>query len=172
MGINQQYAFKNKGLILAMDLSLSCPAFAVGCVEDGQVYILHLSHVKTKSKDSHGTRLRMIFNHLEKVLDEYPNIEYVVREKGFSRHAVTTQALFKVVGISDLVVNHFGHDAVTEIAPLTVKKLITGNGKASKEEVAKDVGRFLATPLTFKTDDESDAVGVLIAYAIQKKLLN
>lgn len=154
-----------------MDLSLSCPAFAVGYVEEGHIVIVHLSHVKTKSKDSHGTRLRLIFNHLEKVLDEFPDINHVVREKGFSRHAVTTQALFKVVGISDLVANHFGHDVVTEIAPLTVKKLITGNGKASKEEVAENVCRFLSTQVNFATDDESDAVGVLIAYALQKKLL-
>ena len=158
-------------VVLGMDLSLSCPAFCIARVREGKVEVVHLSHVKTKAKDSHGTRLRAIFNHLEKLLDENPNITHVVREKGFSRHAVTTQTLFKVVGISDLVANHFGYDNVAEIAPTTVKKLVTGSGRAEKEEVAEGIRKYLYTPVNFSNTDESDACGVCIAYMIEKKML-
>jgi crossover junction endodeoxyribonuclease RuvC len=158
-------------LVLGMDLSLSCPAFCVGRVTEGMVEILHLSHVKTKQKDSHGARLRAIFNHLETVLADFPEIKHVVREKGFSRHARTTQTLFKVVGISDLVSNHFGHNDIAEIAPTTIKKYVAGSGRADKEEVLVNLGRFLYTPVDFANTDESDAAGVVVAYMIQKKLL-
>ena len=57
-------------VVLGMDLSLSCPAFCIARVREGKVEVVHLSHVKTKAKDNHGTRLRMIFNHLEKLLVE------------------------------------------------------------------------------------------------------
>ena len=159
-------------VVLGMDLSLSCPAFCIARVREGKVEVIHLSHVKTKAKDNHGTRLRMIFNHLEKLLVENPNITHVVREKGFSRHAITTQTLFKVVGISDLVANHFGYDSVAEIAPTTVKKLVAGSGRAEKEEVAEGISKYLYTPVNFSNTDESDACGVCIAYMIEKKMLN
>lgn len=159
-------------VVLGMDLSLSCPAFCVARVREGKVEVIHLSHVKTKGKDSHGARLRVIFNHLEQLLVDYPNITHVVREKGFSRHAITTQTLFKVVGISDLIAHHFGHENIAEIAPTTVKKLITGSGKAEKEEVAAGLYKYLYTPVNFSNTDESDACGVCIAYMKEKKMLS
>lgn len=157
-------------MILAMDLSLSSPAFAIGTITDGMVDIKSVSHVKTTSKYPHGQRLKSILQHMEDLYDRYP-ITDVVREKGFSRHAVTTQALFKVVGVSDVTAYHFGHEKIHEIPPTTVKKLLTGNGKASKEEVMEATKKYLAHPMTYANDDESDAVAVLIAYAMGKRLL-
>jgi len=59
-----------------------------------------------------------------------------VREKGFSRFPHETQALSKVVGISDLATWQKCRAVYEEIAPAAVKKQLTGNGRASKEEVA------------------------------------
>lgn len=157
--------------ILALDLSLSCPAFAV--LEDvhGVVKVHHLSHIKTKAGKSHGYRLFEIFHHMEQIYEEHPDIEEVVREKGFSRFPATTQALFKVVGISDVCAYNQGYDTVHEIAPTSVKKAITGNGKATKDEVAKALSTIYGIDIEFKTDDESDAVAVGISHLIKKKVL-
>ena len=159
-------------IILSQDLSLSSPAFAVLEVTDGKVKILHLSHLKTNAKQKHGYRLLQIYNHMKDIYLEFPNIDYVVREKGFSRFHATTQALFKVVGVSDITAHIYNHKTVYEISPTTVKKVITGNGKASKDEVAEGVNTYLGTNIDFKTDDESDAVAVGIAYMKQKKVLD
>ena len=59
-----------------------------------------------------------------------------MRERAFSRFPQETQALFKVVGIADKAVWEHAKQAWEEIAPATVKKLLTGSGKAGKEEVA------------------------------------
>lgn len=159
-------------VVLAMDLSLSSPAFCVGRVREGKLEVLHLSHVKTTSKDTHGYRLRVIFKHLEALLENHPEVTEVVREKGFSRYALTTQTLFKVVGISDLLAYHFGFETVHEIAPTTVKKVVTGrSGKADKEEVAEALRKHLYTDVNFANDDESDACAVCLTYLIQKKML-
>ncbi|PEM08524.1 crossover junction endodeoxyribonuclease RuvC [Bacillus wiedmannii] len=157
-------------IALGMDLSLSSPAFCVADITDGRIKVLHLSHVKTTSRDSHGKRLMKIGNHLRAILKKYP-IDEVIREKGFSRHATTTQALFKVVGISDIVVfSAIGYENIHEIPPTTIKRVLTGSGKASKEEVAAAVLNHIPG-IEFVNDDESDAAGVVITYAIQKKLL-
>ena len=57
-----------------------------------------------------------------------------------------------------------------ELAPTTVKKLLTGNGKASKADVADAQSQYVGSQV-YSTDDESDAAAVGIAWLIAKKHL-
>jgi crossover junction endodeoxyribonuclease RuvC len=157
--------------ILAMDLSLSCPAFAVLQVENGVPSVVHLSHIKTNAKKSHGYRLFEIYNHMKDIYEQHPDLDEVVREKGFSRFPAVTQSLFKVVGISDACAYKHGFDTVHELAPTTVKKIISGSGKGSKADVAECISIYIGTNIKFKTDDESDAVAVGLSHLIKKKAL-
>lgn len=59
-----------------------------------------------------------------------------VRERGFSRFPHETQTLFKVMGIADLAAWQKHQSEYIELAPTTIKKLLTGSGKANKQEVA------------------------------------
>jgi crossover junction endodeoxyribonuclease RuvC len=154
-------------LILSLDLSLACPAFAVLKVSDGKVKVIEVSHVKTKAKESTGQRLFIISNHLKDILDRYEFDAYVM-EKGFSKFAVATQQLQRVVGVVLVTLYRNGIEDIGELSPTTVKKSITGSGKASKDELAICLHDYVGD-VTYKTDDESDAVGVGIAYAKNKK---
>lgn len=157
--------------LLAMDLSLSCPAFAVLEVSEGVAEVVHLSHIKTDSKKRIGYRLFQIYNHLQSVYDEHGDITEVVREKGFSRFPAVTQTLFKVVGISDICSFRNNVDVIHEVAPTTVKKAITGSGRATKDDVADGLSIYIGTDINFKTDDESDAIAVGITHLLKKKAL-
>ncbi len=164
-------------MILAMDLSLSGTAFAVLDFSFyGRVKIVATCFVNNKkhSKKSHAYRLNNIAVELDRILKTYP-ITHVVREKGFSKFAKATQAIFKVVGISDLTLYRNGVEKdIEEIPPTTVKKTIAGHGGAEKSEVAEGVRQYLIDEqkdIVFKTDDESDAVAVGVTYALQNKLI-
>ena len=163
--------------ILSCDLSLTGSAFALlffDCGELKEVKEVVFVDNKKNTKLGHGARLHNIAKELEELLADNPDIDHVVREKGFSRHAQTTQTLFKVVGVSDLMCHLYKHDTVHEIAPTTVKKSLTGDGKASKEQVEEAVRLYLPPhqkTLEFQTDDCSDAVAVGIAFALEKKFL-
>lgn len=163
--------------ILSMDLSMSFPAFAIMDLVEDKVVIKEIRYCDNKkaSKLSHGERLHRIADVLRGIAKDYPDIEVVVREKGFSRYANTTQTLFKVVGVSDLeIFEAFGITEIDEISPTSVKRYIAYHGKASKEEVESGVREKLTDEqkdYVFKTDDCSDAVGVGIAWFIQKGYL-
>lgn len=98
------------------------------------------------------------------------NIDVFVRERAFSRFARETQTLNKVVGIADLIAWQQSQSVFHEIAPTTVKKLLTGNGRAEKEAVAGTLERYLGFQI-YKTDDESDAAAVGVAWLLQERLL-
>lgn len=55
------------------------------------------------------------------------------------------------------------------IAPQTVKKIITGSGRADKNEVQSALKNFVVNidDFTFNNYDESDAVAVAVSYGLQ-----
>ena len=77
--------------------------------------------------------------------------------------------IYKVVGIMDWFLYRLSLDW-SEIYPVTVKKCITGSGKATKEEVAKALDKWLPN-MQYATDDESDAAAVAISFLIQQGVL-
>jgi crossover junction endodeoxyribonuclease RuvC len=168
---------KTVKLVLAMDLSLSLPAYAVLEIIDNRVIIADIRYTnnKKKSKLSHGERLELIANDIAQIFIDYPNIDAVVREKGFSKFPTATQTLFKVVGVSDLTIyKSSGITKIDEIAPTSVKKYVTGNGKSDKGLVEIGVRTFLVDEqrdITFDTDDCSDAVAVGIAWMVKNNYL-
>lgn len=159
-----------------MDLSLTCPGFCITEFKDGKAHIHHLSHVKTNADDPHGKRLRIIFDHIEKILSNTERINAVAREKAipasrFPNHLQTVMVLNKVVGVSDLLLHHHGYNAIYEVPPTTLKKKLTTNGKATKKEVKEAVLRYLDHDIKFKNTDESDAAAVTICYGLDKGLI-
>lgn len=163
--------------ILAMDLSLNLPAMAILEIRDGKPWIVDTYYVDNKKKTRATTaeKLANIADTLETISETHTDITHIVREKGFSRFANTTQLLFRVVGVSDLAgLNLFGCRDIEELTPTTIKRFVAGNGKADKLEVEEGV-RELLTPeqkdYEFYSDDVSDAVAVGLAYYIKKGLL-
>lgn len=169
-------------ITLALDLSLNGPGFAVIAVTpEGSPILLEKSHIVSRASAKHGEKLTVIGAEIERYFKTYEP-EHVVREKGFSRFAATTQALFKTVGISDLVAYEFGFKDMPEIAATSIKKAMTGSGKASKEDVADEVFRILQIEDTSEfyrqtrkgpelIDDMTDACAVGITYLKQKGLI-
>ena len=165
--------------LLAMDLSMSLPAYAIIDIVNGKALVKDIRYTDNKSgnipKLKHGERLDRIAKDILQIFLDYPDIEVVVREKGFFKFATTTQILYKVVGVSDLkVFEGSGITQIDEIAPTAVKKLVTGDGKSDKKAVEIGVRGHLVDlqkDLEFVTDDCSDAVAVGIAWMIQRGLL-
>ncbi len=154
--------------LLCADLSLRCPGFAVLRFEAGKVHIERLCHLNSRgTKKGHGEILTDIYTLLSELSAD---AMVFVREKGFSRFPHETQALFKVMGIADLAAWQAHGCEYHELAPAAVKKLLTGNGKATKQEVAAALTRYVGEQ-TYATDDESDAVAVGIAWLKQEKWL-
>ena len=164
--------------ILSMDLSLNLPAFCVAEVVNGEFTIIEVSHVDNKKNTKWTTaqKLQAIAEEMRRLIDKHGHFNVIVREKGFSRYANTTQLLFRVVGISDLIALESGECiSVEEIPPTTIKSIIAGYSRASKEEVEEGVRELLPEhqkEMKFYSDDESDAVAVGLTYCLRKGLLN
>jgi crossover junction endodeoxyribonuclease RuvC len=155
---------------LGLDLSMSSAGIAVVKVVKKKPELVVATQVKTKPSESHGWRLYAISKRLREVHEDLGPFAAVVRERGFTRFAAATQAIFKVVGVSDLLFREY---EIPEITPTTVKKHIAGHGKASKEEVEQGVRKILGLPDSYKfeSDDASDAVAVILTYLAREGII-
>lgn len=164
--------------ILAMDLSLNLPAFAVCEVVDGRLSIKALYHCDNKkpAKMTHAEKLERVRWTISEIQGQHGAFDYICRERGFSRFNKTTQGLYKVVGMSDWACyQYLNKTEIYEYPPTTVKQALCGTGKASKEEVEEAVRERLKQveqdDYEFYSDDESDAVAVAFCHAEHLNLL-
>ena len=103
-------------------------------------------------------------------------IAEVVREQALDKQAGprgsrVLEVLHKVVGVSDLYAFGFGGRVFDEIHPKTIKKLVTNNQLAEKDEVASALAQFVGER-EYACDDESDAVAVGVAWLLQQGLID
>ena len=160
-----------------MDLSLNLPAMAVLEIRDGKPWVIDTYYVNNKknTKATTAEKLANIADLLTEICGLHGDITHIIREKGFSRFANTTQLLFRVVGISDLACfKLLGCREIEELTPSTVKRYVAGNGKADKDEVEDGVRELLTEEqkdIEFYSDDVSDAIAVGLAYYIKKGLI-
>ena len=83
----------------------------------------------------------------------------------------TIKILHEVVGIADLYAYGFGQREFAEINPKAVKKAVTGNSSAEKDEVAAALPQFVGE-WDYACDDESDAVAVGVAWLIREGMID
>lgn len=167
-------SFPQRYMVVAADLSLKRPGFARFQVDwaDDQASISHLTTFsidnKTKTKP-HGEILREIQTGIAGFCEGIPPAMpvFYVREKAInSRAAMSEIGIFKVVGVTDLFLWETKREQWHEIYPVTVKKNVTGSGKADKDQVAKALASYLGEH-AYSNDDESDAAAVGVAFLIQ-----
>lgn len=159
-------------LIIAFDLSLSRSGYAVGQVDNNELTLIEVGSIKTtyRKGDALGKRLHYIAKEIKKLYKRYPDAKHIVKERSFSNGRITaTQQIYKVVGVWELISYIQDYEEFTDIAPTTVKKQVTGNGRASKALVKERVKEI--TGAKPKNDDESDAIAVLLTYCAKENLI-
>lgn len=165
--------------LIAADLSLKRPGFCKLSLakeqEEVKIQSIELFSVDNKTKTKpRGQLLKEISDAFKHMISDVSGDVFFVREKSVNNcvgqiarsGTAARTGISEVVGIMDLAAWEKGEYDWYEIYPVTIKKLITGNGKAEKQKVADCVAQYF-TNLTFKNDDESDAAAVAAAWLIQ-----
>ena len=158
-------------LILALDLSLNCTGYSVLHYEDEVIHVVEKGIINNKKIPSAlvGKKLVNIESKLIELFDKY-QFQMIVKEASFCTNKIqSTQKTFMVLGVVIETCFKNGYSDIQEIAATTVKKLVGGNGKCSKEEV-KDNLYYYVGYQSYVTEDVSDAVAVGIASILKQKL--
>lgn len=159
-------------LIVAVDGALDRPGFSVISYDKGDIKVLNLSNLNNKGKSkTHGEKLNDILQFFQStVVPKVDTPTFFIRQHAVGQKFFNDTAIYEQVGMLNwwLWMNH--QTEWHEIYPSSVKKLITGNGRATKEDVRSALSTYVGEQ-QYACDDESDALAIALAFLIQINLL-
>jgi len=164
--------------LIAADLSLKRPGFCMLRIEEKDnapaISDFYLSSVDNKTKTKpRGQLLEEIAAAFKLLLASAEDPVFLVREQSINNcsgkmaHSSTAArtGISSVVGVMDLLAWQHAHLCWEEYHPVSIKKLLTGNGKAEKQEVSSALSAYLGEH-DYRNDDESDAAAVAVAWLV------
>jgi crossover junction endodeoxyribonuclease RuvC len=164
--------------ICGLDLSLS-PGIGAIEIRARTPYLIACNSVATSTDDPDAVRNYTVESFVAGFVREHRPFDVVVREDFTAgRNKRATQTIFSAWAAADRALYGYGYTAADlkpALAPTSVKKFVTGNGKTEKAEVAAAVRRWLRLPddYKFRTGyDDSDALAVCLAYALREDLID
>ena len=153
-------------IILGVDPGTLSTGFGIIEVENGTYSVLAFNVIKNTVSSSLPLRLKRIYGHLSTMIDHYHPDEFAIETAFYGKNVQSALKIGHARGVSILAaVNH--ELPTTEYSPREVKKAVTGNGGASKEQVRFMVQSQLNLRETPKYFDISDALAVALCHSFR-----
>lgn len=126
-----------------------------------QFGVIHLSKYET-----HELKLKKIFERVLSLVDEYHPDEVALEAPFYGKNVQSMLKLGRAQGVA-MAAALFREIPITEYAPKKVKQSVTGNGNASKEQVAKMLMTLFNLKELPKLLDATDALAVAVCHQFQ-----
>lgn len=153
--------------ILGIDPGTRNCGYAVIEKTGNHVKLVEAGLIKIKTKILQEQIVEMTEG-LDMIFNKYKLDEVAIEDMFYAYNPKTVIKLAQFRGaISLKVLQEFGNFA--EYTPLQVKKAVTGNGKAQKEQVAFMVKRLLGIKKEIKPLDITDAIAIALTHSQRLK---
>ncbi len=158
---------EQKTRILGIDPGTNVLGFAIidatklrmTVVEMGVVTFAHIGA-------EHTEKLRYIFEQVQDLIRQYEPTQMAIEAPFFGKNVQSMLKLGRAQGVA-IAAGMVNKLETTEYMPKKIKKAITGNGNASKEQVAAMLENILKRTFTEKYFDATDALGAAVCHWYQ-----
>ncbi len=161
----EKKAVKEK-IILGLDPGTSIMGYGIILVQGNKLTLLQFGVIHLSKLESHELRLKKIFDRVLAIIDEFSPDEVALEAPFFGKNVQSMLKLGRAQGVAMSAALH-REIPITEYAPKKVKQSVTGNGNASKEQVAKMLMQIFNIKEMPKLLDASDALGVAVCHHYQ-----
>lgn len=163
-----QRGSKAEKVILGIDPGTNVMGYGVLEVTTGRIEMLALGVIDLRKFSDHYMKLGYIFERITGLIESYLPDEMAIEAPFFGKNVQSMLKLGRAQGVA--MAAAIGRQVpITEYAPTKIKMAITGNGSASKEQVAdmlrrmlhlnkEEMGKFL---------DATDALAVAYCHYLQ-----
>jgi len=147
--------------ILGIDPGSIALGFGVIQINNSKIIPVEYGVIHVNKKDDLTIRLCSIFDEINSVIQKNTPDLICVESTFFGKNAATASVLGHARGVVLLAVGKSGVK-FKEFAPTEIKKAITGNGAATKEQVEYMVRTVLALPQDKMRSDAFDALACAV----------
>ena len=132
----------NDRIIIGIDPGTNVMGYGVLRIVGNTPELMTLGVIQLNKFESHYLRLRRIFERVLGLIEQYLPDEMAIEAPFFGKNVQSMLKLGRAQGVA--MAAALSRDIpITEYAPLKIKMSITGNGSASKEQVAAMLQRIL-----------------------------
>jgi len=157
-------------VILGIDPGTNIMGYGVLKVTDKNPQMLALGVIDLRKFGDHYLKLGHIFEHVNGIIQSYLPDEMAIEAPFFGKNVQSMLKLGRAQGVAMAAAIH-RQVPITEYAPMKIKMAITGNGGASKEQVADMLRRMLKLDQDEmgKFLDATDALAVAYCHYMQMR---
>jgi crossover junction endodeoxyribonuclease RuvC len=154
--------------ILGIDPGTNIMGYGVIKVDDNNVNIIAIGVVKTSGFTGHYEKLSHIFSRTLYLVDEYKPDETALEAPFFGKNIQSMLKLGRAQGVA-MAASLYRGVPIFEYAPLRIKQAITGNGAASKEQVAYFLKQMFGMTIMPSDLDATDGLAAAVCHYLQMK---
>ena len=135
----------NEKIILGIDPGTTIMGYGVLAVNGNRATMITMGVIDLRKYGSQYLKLGRIFERVTGIIESYLPDEMAIEAPFFGKNIQSMLKLGRAQGVAIAAAIH-RDIPITEYAPLKIKMAITGNGQASKEQVAGMLTRMLNIP--------------------------
>lgn len=146
-------------IILGIDPGSRATGYAILTKQKGKLVAMRCDTINMAQMDDHSDRLQHIFESISKIVASFNPTSCAVETPVYGVDPLAMLKLGRAQAAAMLAITN-KDIGVTEYYPKQVKKSITGNGNASKEQVAFMLRKMVTLPEERLSKDATDALAV------------
>ncbi|MFD0863861.1 crossover junction endodeoxyribonuclease RuvC [Sungkyunkwania multivorans] len=154
---------KTEKIILGIDPGTTIMGFGLIKVVNKKMEFLQLNELHLKKYDDHYLKLKLIFERTVELIDTFYPDEIAIEAPFFGKNVQSMLKLGRAQGVA-MAAGLSRQVPITEYSPKKIKMAITGNGNASKEQVAKMLQTLLKLKALPKNLDSTDGLAAAVCH--------
>lgn len=155
--------------ILGIDPGTNVMGYSILDVDGNHAEVVVLGTVQMGRVADHYARLKRIFDRINVIIGEFEPQELAIEAPFCGKNVQTMLKLGRAQGVCMAAALAHGMP-VSEYAPMRVKQAITGNGAATKEQVANMLQKMLRFADIPKFLDATDALAIAYCHFMTAKV--
>lgn len=155
-------------IILGIDPGTNIMGYGLLKIVGTKPEVMALGVIDLRKQTDTYLKLKHIYERVQGIINAYLPDELAIEAPFFGKNVQSMLKLGRAQGVA-IVAALMRDIPITEYAPLKIKMAITGNGQASKEQVADMLQRMLKIPSSEMSPlmDATDALGAAYCHYLQ-----
>ncbi len=156
-------------IILGIDPGTTIMGYGLIHIKGKNMELLQMDVLHLAKLSSHELKLKRIFERTLAMIDEYKPDELAVEAPFFGKNVQSMLKLGRAQGVA-MAAGLYRDIPIFEYSPKKIKKSITGNGNASKEQVAAMLKSLLTIKEMPKHLDATDGLAAAVCHFFQRNV--
>jgi len=158
-------------IILGIDPGTNIMGYGILCATGNNPEMVALGIIDLQKIEDHFVKLKMIFERTVSLIDQYKPDELAIEAPFYGKNVQSMLKLGRAQGTA-IAAALSRSIPIYEYAPRKIKLSITGQGNASKEQVALILQRILSIQDLPKNLDATDGLAAALCHFFQNKAIS